>query len=100
MIKFISSGCDRPSFHDLVDFVVPHAATKWHDLGLKILNQNRESRLAKIKDDENDVQACCRKMLGDWLSTEELPTWDKIIYGLKAIGLNYVANSIEVQLQG
>ena len=97
----MASGCDRPSFHDLVDFVVPHAATKWHDLGLRILNQNCESRLAKIKeDDKNDVQACCRRMLGDWLSTEELPTWDKIIYGLKVIGLDYVANSIEVQLQG
>ena len=81
--------------------MVPHAATKWYDLGLQIMNPKYESRLAIIKEDgTNDFQVCCRKMLGEWLSTEELPTWNKIIYGLKVVELNYVANSIEIQLQG
>ena len=99
--KFIYSGCDRPSFDDLVDFVVPHAATKWYDLGLQIMNQKYKSRLAIIKEGgTNDDQVCCRKMLGDWLSADELPTWNKIIYGLKVVGMNYAANSIKMQLQG
>ena len=39
-------------------------------------------------------------MLTYWLEAEESPTWNKIIRGLEAVRLNYVASNIETQLQG
>ena len=94
-------GCDRPSHKDLLDYVVPHAAAKWYDLGLQLMDPRYENKLAIIKEDgRSDVQECCRKMLNYWLEAEESPTWNKVIRGLKAVRLNYVASNIEKELQG
>ena len=95
------TGFDRPNFKDLLHFVVPHAAAKWRDLGLELMDSKCESKLVIIEEDGNNCpQVCCRKMLSEWLSTEESPTWNKIICGLKLVGLNYAASCIETQLQG
>ena len=85
----------------MLDYVVPHAAAKWYDLGLQLMDPRYENKLAIIeKDGRGDAQVCCRKMFNDWLATEESPTWNKVICGLKTVGLNYVASNIEIQLQG
>ena len=85
----------------MLDYVVPHAAAKWYDLGLQLMDPRYENKLAIIEEDgRSDARVCCIKMLNDWLATEESPTWNKVICGLKVVGLNYVASNIEVQLQG
>ena len=104
LLSFLS-GCDRlgdrPSHKDLLNYVVPHAAAKWYDLGLQLMDPRYEDQQAIIKEDgRSDVQECCRKMLNYWLEAEESPTWNKVICGLKAVRLNYVASNIEIQLQG
>ena len=74
--------------------VIPFVATKWHDLGLELLNAKYE--LDDIEENYgNNKKECCRKMFSKWLNTDELASWDKLIEALRIIQLNNVASDIE-----
>ena len=82
--------------------VVPLVNTKWHDLGVVLLEPKYENELNTIEvDTRNDVATCCRKMFSKWLNTDELASWDKLIKAVRIVQLNNVANDIEqLLLQG
>ena len=95
--KFITAGRhDRPTLKDLMIHVIPSVATKWYQLGVLLLDSNRENELDTIEADaRNDAETCCRKMFSRWLNTDELASWDKLMRALRHIQLNTVASDIE-----
>ena len=81
--------------------MIPHAATKWYELGLELLERKYQTELDIIEvDTRNDVLTCCRKMFQKWLNTDEQASWDKVIKALRIFRLNDVASDIEKLLQG
>ena len=56
-------GCDRPALKLLNKHVRKHVSSKWHDLGLELLEQEDEETLNQIKNDNpKDVNECCKEM--------------------------------------
>ena len=93
-------GCDRPVLRDVLIHVIPNVADKWYELGLILLEPKYENHLKIISvDTQNDARTCCRKVFEEWLRTDKLASWDKVIEALTLIGLDNVASNIK-QLLG
>ena len=93
-------GCDRPVLRDVLIHVIPKVADKWYELGLILLEPKYENHLKTIEaDSRNDARTCCRKVFEEWLRTDTLASWDKVIESLALIGLDNVASDIK-QLLG
>ena len=70
-------------------------APYWYDLGMQLLQEEYFSKLNVIeKNYPNDVEKCCGKMFGYWLSVDVQANWDKLIDALKHIQKNAMAARI------
>ena len=93
-------GCDRPALKLLNKHVRKHVSSKWHDLGLELLEQEDEETLNQIKSDNpNDVKECCKEMFQLWLRKCSTATWDQLIQALREVDLNNLATKIEGMLK-
>ena len=80
--------------------MIPHAATKWYQLGLELIEQQYQYALDIIEaDTPNDVSKCCKKMFQKWFETDKQASWDKLIKALRIFQLDNVANDVENFLQ-
>ena len=80
--------------------MLPLVTSQWYNLGLQLLDPKHAHELDTIEEDsKNDTKTCCRKMFSNWLKTDELASWDKVIEALTFIGRNDVASNIK-QLLG
>ena len=73
-------------------------ATKWHDIGIELLEQGDEEALGIIQaNNAGNVTECCAKMLQLWLRRQPNATWNQLICALRSPGvhLNDVAKEIE-----
>ena len=78
-------------------------ASHWFELGIKLLNEDQESKLDLIKSDHpNDSEQCCRKMFWCWLETHPDASWQQLINSLRspALKLHTVAANIEATFTG
>ena len=92
-------GCDRPALKLLNKHVRKEVSTKWHDLGLELLEQEDEAKLNEIKsNNSSDVSECCKEMFQLWLMKCTNATWNQLIQALKEVDLNNLATSIEGML--
>lgn len=92
----INLGHDHPTLRDLVIHVTPLVTKKWCELGLLLLDPKYQNEIAFIEGDtRNDEAACCRKMFGKWLNTDELASWSKLIEALRILHLDDEARKIE-----
>ena len=98
MIITTITGTDRPALKLLNKHVVKDASSKWHDLGLELLEQEDEEILHQIKINNNDVNECCKEMFRYWLQRCTNTTWNQLIRALRVIGLNHLATTIEEML--
>ena len=98
MIINTITGTDRPALKLLNKHVVKDASSKWHDLGLELLEQEDEEILHQIKINNNDVNECCKEMFQYWLQRCTNTTWNQLIRALRVIGLNHLATTIEEML--
>ena len=74
-------------------------SSKWHDLGLELLEQEDEERLNEIKtNNPSDVSECCKEMFQLWLRKCTNATWSQLIQALKEVELNNLATTIEGML--
>ena len=97
---FHVSGCDRPALKLLNKHVRKHVSSKWHDLGLELLEQEDEETLNQIKSDNpKDVNECCKEMFQLWLRKCSTATWDQLIQALREVDLNNLATKIEGMLR-
>ena len=93
-------GCDRPALKLLNRHVRKHISSKWHDLGLELLEQEDEETLNQIKSNNpNDVGECCKEMFQLWLRKCDTATWDQLIQALRVIDLNNLATEIQGMLK-
>ena len=77
-----------------------HSSSKWHDLGLELLEQEDEETLNEIEtNNPNDVGKCCKEMFRLWLRKCSTATWDQLIQALREVDLNNLANKIEGMLK-
>ena len=93
----------RPTKQELLDFVVPHVASRWYVLGLKLLKEYQESHLDAIKlNHAGDNQMCCIEMFWYWLNANTDASWQKLIEALRSpvIELPAVADDLEKMLTG
>ena len=95
----IHTGHDRPALKLLNKHVRKGVSSKWHDLGLELLEQEDEETLNEIKiNNPSDVRECCKQMFQLWLSKCTNATWKQLIQALKEIELNNLATEIEGML--
>ena len=92
------TGCDRPDLRLLFKHVLKDVSSKWHDLGLELLEQNDKVNLNVIKINyAGDVTECCKEMFHSWL-TYPNPTWNQLIQALKKVELYSLAAKVEGML--
>lgn len=73
-------------------------ATKWHELGLELVDSNRI--LKDIKTDHpSDVNACCISMFEKWLERTPDANWEKLITALNEIGMKTAAVAVSKQFK-
>ena len=93
------TGCDRPALKLLNKYVRKDVSSKWHDLGLELLEQEDEEKLYKIKcNNPSNVDECCKEMFQLWLRKCTNATWNQLIQALKEVELNNLAATIEGML--
>ena len=93
------TGYDRPALKLLNRHVRKDVSSKWHDLGLELLEQEDEERLNDIKkNNPSDVSECCKEMFQLWLRKCANATWNQLIQALKEVELNNLAATIEGML--
>ena len=93
------TGRDRPALKLLNKHVRKHISSKWHDLGLELLEQEDEETLNQIKTNyPNDVSECCKEMFQLWLNKCATATWNQLIKALREVDLNNLATTIEGML--
>lgn len=95
------TGCDRPALKYLNRYVRREVSSKWHDLGLELLEPEDEGSLKSIKrDNRNDVEECCKEMFQLWLDKCPEASWDQLIRSLRqpSVGLNHLALKLEQML--
>ena len=75
-------------------------SSKWHDLGLELLEQEDEDDLEEIRNNNpNNESECCKKMFQLWLRKYGNATWLQLIQALKEVDLNTLAGKIEGMLK-
>ena len=93
------TGYDRPALKLLNKHVRKDVSSKWHDLGLELLEQEDEEKLNEIEtNNPNDVSKCCKEMFQLWLRKCTNATWNQLIQALKEVELNNLAAKIEGML--
>ena len=93
------TGYDRPALKLLNKHVRKDVSSKWHDLGLELLEQEDEEKLNEIEtNNPTDVSKCCKEMFQLWLRKCTNATWNQLIQALKEIELNNLAATIEGML--
>ena len=95
----IHTGNDQPALKLLNKHVRKGASSKWHDLGLELLEQEDEEILHKFKcNNPNNMDECCKEMFQLWLRKSPDATWNQLIQALKEVELNNLAATIEGML--
>ena len=75
--------------------------SKWHDLGIELLDSDDVEDLDKIEaEHKSDVDKCCTKMFQLWLRKQFTASWNQLIEALKQrdIELHSLATKIEQML--
>jgi len=68
---------------DIDNHVVPRWAPQWRQLGRQLSIADHHLNIVE-HDHPNDCEACCSKMLSNWLDENESSnvTWDVLLYAL------------------
>ena len=88
--------CDCPALKFLNKYVKAEASTKWHDLGLELLEPGDEGKLNQIeRNHPQDNGECCKQMFRLWLQKCPDATWNRLMQALREVGLNQLASKID-----
>ena len=93
-------GHDRPELRYLNRYVKDEASSKWHDLGLELLNQEDLGKLNQIQSSSHtDISERCKEMFQLWLERYPDATWEHLIQALRVVKLYQLASKIDGMLQ-
>ena len=92
-------GHDKPSLKFLNRYVKDLVGTKWHDLGIELLDSD-DDELDTIAADHPSGLSKCTKMFKLWLRKQSTASWNQLIEALRqpGINLNALADKIEQML--
>ena len=92
-------GHSKPTIKQLQRHVVPRVAAKYYEVGIELYKDDDVHHLDTIqKSCAMDYTKGCTDMFKFWLGTYGAATWDRLIKGLKAPGLqlNAIAQDIKI----
>ena len=69
---------EKPQLKELANCVAPRFASMWEKLGRQ-LNIKQYLLNTIQKDNPNDCEGCCNKMLSDWLDMTTNASWEIIL---------------------
>ena len=102
MYIFVDTGSDRPASRYLQRYVVISVASKWHDIGLELMDISDEHELdaLEVEPSLKDDTERAKKMFKRWLEKKPYASWNDLIEVLKLshIGLCTLAYDIEGKL--
>ena len=73
-IKYVHTGNEKPKLKDLYDYVTVKYATCWKQLGRNLDIGEDLINIIK-KDNPQNCEECCSKLLHDWLEVTPDATW-------------------------
>ena len=94
-------GHQRPSLKYLNRYVRGSVSSKWHDLGIELLDPDDVEELDKIKIQyPQDLNECCKAMFQLWLRKQSDASWNQLIGALRQPGiqLDTLATKVEQNL--
>lgn len=92
MLNILLLDLQKPLLKDLHNIVVPKVASKWHEVGVQLLNQSQLPRLNEIRGTYlSDPQGGCAEMFRIWLEITPGATWNDLIYAITAPGLELLS---------
>ena len=94
-------GHQKPSLKYLNRYVRSSVGSKWHDLGIELLDSDDDKDLDKIEAEYKlDVDKCCTKMFQLWSRKQLTASWNQLIEALRQpdIELHALATKIEQML--
>ena len=99
---YIFVGHHRPSLKYLNRYVRGSVGSKWHDLGIELLDPDDVEELDNIKAQYPlDLSECCKAMFQLWLRKKSNASWNQLIESLRQPGieLDTLASKVEQLLQ-
>jgi len=100
-LHFNSVAQQYPSLKYLNRYVKKQVGSKWHDLGVELLEADDVATLDAIRSEpKSDNSTCCTRMFTIWLNKQPTATWNQLIEALRQPGieLNDLATKIEQML--
>ena len=94
-------GHQKPSPKFLNRYVRGAVGSKWHDLGIELLDFDDYQKLNTIKAEHPaDLIQCCNEMFELWLRKQPTASWSQLIKALKepSVELDTLANKIKQML--
>ena len=90
---------------NILKHVVPHAAQKWEELGIILLQEEKGpgAQLKTIRADHpSNNRTCCKNMFQFWLETDTTASWEQLITALCSNGVDLanVAEDLKKKLSG
>jgi len=89
-----------PSLKYLNRYVKKQVGSKWHDLGVELLEADDVATLDAIRSERLPDDSACTRMFTFWLNKQPTATWNQLIEALRQPGieLNDLATKIERML--
>jgi len=100
-MTFAFTGTDRPNLKYLNKHVKANITTKWHDIGVVLLDVEDIPLLNTIKiNHPTDANKCTGEMLQLWLERKSDASWNQLIQAFRKanIKLETLASKIEGML--
>ena len=95
---FFVVGTDRPALKYLNRHVRLDITTKWHDVGVELLDVEDEPKLKAIKaNSSGDVDKCTAEMLQLWLERKPNASWNQLIEAFRAPGIKLEALASKIE---
>jgi len=91
-------GSSRPTLKRLQNTrVIDVASSRWHQLGIQLLDDDHVAQLDIIKKNNGDVTERCTALFKYWLRMYPNANWYELVAAMKAPGveLNELAASVE-----
>ena len=95
ILMSLAIGTDRPTLKLLNEFVRNDIASKWHDLGVELLDEEQRSTLCNIEEDYLKVEDRCTELFKYWLNAHTDASWNKLLEALEKLEQNNLAKKIK-----
>ena len=82
--------------------VITDVSAKWYQLGIMLVEEDKEGQLENIKANYHNVTDCCFEMFRYWIQTQPKASWHQLVEALRVPGIemNDVAESVKKRFIG